>query len=80
MLQREWLSTRKVNATLNSKRRFVVFAPVLDIVANMKLLVGVLLSLIPLILSSDVLEFHDSDFATQIAEHDVVLVEFFAPW
>ena len=39
-----------------------------------------LLSVTALALASDVLEFTDSDFATRIKEHDVALVEFFAPW
>lgn len=30
--------------------------------------------------ASDVLEFDDSNFATEIQKHDVILVEFFAPW
>jgi protein disulfide isomerase family A protein 3 len=39
-----------------------------------------LLSVITLAASSDVLEFTDSDFADKVSEHDVILVEFFAPW
>jgi protein disulfide isomerase family A protein 3 len=31
-------------------------------------------------LASDVLEFHDSDFADKAKEHDIILVEFYAPW
>lgn len=30
--------------------------------------------------SSDVLEFHDSDWDDKIKEHEIILVEFFAPW
>ena len=30
--------------------------------------------------ASDVLEFDDSNFAVEIQKHDVILVEFFAPW
>jgi hypothetical protein len=30
--------------------------------------------------ASDVLEFTDDDFAESVAEHDIILVEFFAPW
>lgn len=33
-----------------------------------------------LALSSDVLELKDSDFDSRIREHDVALVEFYAPW
>lgn len=39
-----------------------------------------LLSLTALSVASDVLEFTDSDFATKITQHDLILVEFFAPW
>jgi hypothetical protein len=39
-----------------------------------------LLSLTALSVASDVLELTDSDFATKIAQHDLILVEFFAPW
>ena len=38
------------------------------------------LLLVNIALASDVLEFHDSDFETKIKDHDVALVEFFAPW
>ena len=30
--------------------------------------------------ASDVLEFTDDDFEEKLAEHDIILVEFFAPW
>ena len=30
--------------------------------------------------ASDVLEFTDNDFEDKVAEHDIILVEFFAPW
>ena len=30
--------------------------------------------------ASDVLEFDDSNFETKVAEHDAILVEFYAPW
>jgi len=30
--------------------------------------------------ASDVLEFTDADFKDKVAEHDIILVEFFAPW
>ena len=30
--------------------------------------------------ASDVLEFTDADFANKIVDHDIILVEFFAPW
>ena len=39
-----------------------------------------LLSLISLALASDVLEFTDDDFDSKIGDHDMILVEFFAPW
>jgi len=29
---------------------------------------------------SDVLEFNESNFESGVAEHDIILVEFFAPW
>ena len=29
---------------------------------------------------SDVLEFNDDNFEDSVAEHDMILVEFFAPW
>ena len=29
---------------------------------------------------SDVLEFNEGNFESSVAEHDIVLVEFFAPW
>ena len=29
---------------------------------------------------SDVLEFNESNFASSVAEHDIILVEFYAPW
>lgn len=45
----------------------------------MKLLL-ILSCLTALTLASDVLEFTDSDFATKVAQHDLILVEFFAPW
>lgn len=30
--------------------------------------------------ASDVLEFTDSDFESKIQDHEIILVEFFAPW
>ena len=30
--------------------------------------------------ASDVLEFTDKNLATEVADHDIILVEFFAPW
>lgn len=38
------------------------------------------LAILSLASASDVLEFTDSDFAAKIGEHEVILVEFFAPW
>ena len=29
---------------------------------------------------SDVLEFNDDNFENSVAEHEMILVEFFAPW
>ncbi|XP_045215771.2 protein disulfide-isomerase A3-like [Mercenaria mercenaria] len=37
-------------------------------------------ALLSLASASDVLEFTDSDFSSKIVDHDVILVEFFAPW
>lgn len=30
--------------------------------------------------ASDVLEFTDNDFESKIGDHEIILVEFFAPW
>lgn len=30
--------------------------------------------------ASDVLEYTDDDFDSKIGDHDLILVEFFAPW
>lgn len=30
--------------------------------------------------ASDVLEFTDDDFESRITDHELILVEFFAPW
>jgi len=30
--------------------------------------------------AEDVLEFSDASFKTEIVKHDIILVEFFAPW
>jgi len=38
------------------------------------------ISLIALVSASDVLEFTDANFQSQVAEHDVILIEFYAPW
>lgn len=38
------------------------------------------ISLFVLAGASDVLEFTDANFQEKVAEHDVILVEFFAPW
>ncbi|KAK6188932.1 hypothetical protein SNE40_005006 [Patella caerulea] len=40
----------------------------------------ILLSLLSIAFASDVLVFTDSDFATKAAEHDLMLIEFYAPW
>ena len=45
----------------------------------MKAVVAVL-AFVSATLASDVLEFTDSDFSSRITEHDLILVEFFAPW
>jgi protein disulfide isomerase family A protein 3 len=42
------------------------------------LLVGMFLA--SLILASDVLEYGDSNFETEITQHDIALAEFYAPW
>lgn len=47
----------------------------------MKLIASFIFTLIPIFaVGSDVLEFHDSDFDSLASQHDVILVEFFAPW
>lgn len=30
--------------------------------------------------ANDVLEFTDNDFESKIGDHEIILVEFFAPW
>ena len=37
-------------------------------------------ALLSAVLASDVLEYKDSDFESKIQNHDVALVEFYAPW
>lgn len=39
-----------------------------------------LLLVVAIASASDVLEFTDDDFKDSVAEHDVILIEFFAPW
>ena len=39
-----------------------------------------LFALISAAFASDVLEYKDSDFESKIQNHDVALVEFYAPW
>ncbi len=39
-----------------------------------------LLALVVLASASDVLEFNDDNFNDKVAENDIVLVEFYAPW
>ena len=46
----------------------------------MKHLFILLFALVVTTYASDVLEFDDSNFATEIQKHDIILVEFFAPW
>ena len=40
----------------------------------------VLALLFGLAVASDVIDLSDSDFASEISKHDVMLIEFFAPW
>ena len=53
-----------------------------DISLTMKFLgILVLAAFTVLVLAdSDVLEFDESNFDSEITEHDIILVEFFAPW
>ncbi|CAF0757481.1 unnamed protein product [Rotaria sp. Silwood1] len=44
------------------------------------LLISLLVGLTTFVTASDVLVFTDSDFETKIRQHDVILVEFYAPW
>lgn len=44
------------------------------------LLPALLLSLITLIVASDVLVLTDKDFDTKVKQHDLLLAEFYAPW
>ena len=49
----------------------------------MKLFVVAALAILTVLASaddSDVLEFNEGNFDTEIAKHDIILVEFFAPW
>ncbi|KAK3096713.1 hypothetical protein FSP39_002612 [Pinctada imbricata] len=43
-------------------------------------LLGCILALTAIASASDVLEFTDSDFSSKVDDHDIILVEFFAPW
>ncbi|XP_067667289.1 protein disulfide-isomerase A3-like isoform X1 [Haliotis asinina] len=45
----------------------------------MKILVAAL-AIVAVACASDVLEYTDSDFASKVAQHELILVEFFAPW
>lgn len=40
----------------------------------------VVAALAGLLQASDVLEFSDADFESKIGGHELILVEFFAPW
>ena len=40
----------------------------------------VLVSAVLIAAADDVLEFTDGNFKTEIVKHDIILVEFFAPW
>lgn len=40
----------------------------------------VLVSAVLVAAADDVLEFDDANFKTEIVKHDIILVEFFAPW
>ena len=51
-----------------------------SITHKMKHLFIFLIAAIASSFGSDVLEFDDSSFATEIIKHDIILVEFFAPW
>jgi len=49
----------------------------------MKLFVVVALAALTVLASaddSDVLEFNEDNFEAEVAKHDIILVEFFAPW
>jgi len=49
----------------------------------MKLFVVVALAVLTVLASaddSDVLEFNEDNFDAEVAKHDIILVEFFAPW
>ena len=45
----------------------------------MKLLLVLMLAFL-VAAAEDVLEFNDANFKTEIVKHDIILVEFFAPW
>ncbi|MDA8032289.1 MAG: hypothetical protein MPK62_14420 [Alphaproteobacteria bacterium] len=46
----------------------------------MKLFLALALAVFGSALADDVLEFDDNNFKTEIVKHDIILVEFFAPW
>ena len=48
-------------------------------IARMKLIIFAA-ALVIVGAADDVLVFTDSTFATEVAKHDVILVEFYAPW
>lgn len=41
---------------------------------------GLILAILGSVYSSDVIELEDSSFIAEVSRHDIVLVEFFAPW
>ena len=46
----------------------------------MKFLLALVLAFLGSAAADDVLEFGDDNFKTEIVKHDIILVEFFAPW
>lgn len=42
--------------------------------------VVLIVAILGAVFCSDVLEFTDNDFKSKVADEDIILVEFFAPW